>query len=308
MSPNPIFSIITPVFNGEAHILETINSVLLYSRGYPVEYIVVDDGSTDATSAILSTLGESIRVLKQENSGESSAVNAGLAIARGDIILIVSADDPLFTSSLFEGAADFFNANPNVVAWYPDWNLIDNNGQIIEVRRPAEYDDNLMIGKFACLPGPGTLIRKSAALVVGGRRTRFRFTGDYDFWLRLSRTGELRHRSQVVAQWRFHDGSTSVAQRGKTMAHERIEVMQEFLATNKLPDDLRKMALAHSYYFAARLSLFDRKVPGRRYLIKAFAHRGKWIEEASPIVLLVIVSTPFSTIALRIFKRFYGPI
>ena len=308
MSPNPIFSIITPVFNGEAHILETVNSVLLHSQDYPVEYIVVDDGSTDATPAILSTLGESIRVLKQENSGESSAVNAGLAIARGDIILIVSADDPLFTSGLFDGAADFFSANPNVMAWYPNWNLIDENGQIIEVRRPAEYDDNLMIGKFACLPGPGTLFRKSAALVVGGRRARFRFTGDYDFWLRLSRTGELRHRDQVVAQWRLHDGSTSIAQRGKTMAHERIEVMQDFVANNKLPDDLRKMALAHSYYFAARLALFDRKVPGRRYLVKAFAHRGKWIEEASLIVLLVIVSTPFSTIALRFFKRFYGPI
>ncbi len=308
MSPSPIFSIITPVFNGEAHILETINSVLLYSRGYPVEYIVVDDGSTDATPAILSALGESIRVLKQENSGESSAVNAGLAIARGSIILIVSADDPLFTSELFEGAAEFFSANPNVMAWYPDWNLIDENGQIIEVRRPDEYDDNLMIGRFACLPGPGTLIRKSAALAVEGRRTRLRFTGDYDFWLRLSRTGELRHRAQVVAQWRLHDGSTSIAQRGKTMAQERIEVMQDFVANNKLPDDLKKMALAHSYYFAARLALFDRKVPGRRYLMKAFAHRGKWIEEASLMVLLVIASTPFSTIALKIFKRFYGPI
>ena len=50
MSPNPIFSIITPVFNGEAHNLETVNSVLLHSQDYPVEYIVVDDGSQDGTA------------------------------------------------------------------------------------------------------------------------------------------------------------------------------------------------------------------------------------------------------------------
>ncbi len=308
MTSNPIFSIITPVFNGETHLQETIDSVLLHSRGYPVEYIIVDDGSTDRTPEILSAVVEKITVIRQENSGESTAVNTGLNVARGDIILIVSADDPLFTSDLFNGAAEFFNSNPGVVAWYPDWNLLDANGQVIEVREPADYQDTLLVGRFVCLPGPGTLIRKSAALAIEGRRTRFRFTGDYDFWLRLSRIGELRHRAQVVAQWRLHEGSTSIAQRGQAMANERIEVMQDFLANNQIPADLAKMALAHSYYFAARLALFDRKVPGRRYLIQAFAHRGTWIEDASIKVLLVIALAPISTIGLRIFRRFYGPI
>lgn len=308
MSEHPIFSIVTPVFNGEDYILDTVSSVLLHSREFQVEYIVVDDGSTDSTSEILSTFGERITVLKQRNAGESSAVNAGLAIARGEILLIVSADDPLFTSDLFEGAADFFTSNPGVMAWYPDWNLIDENGRVLEVRQPAEYDDNLLIGRFVCLPGPGTLIRKSAAEAVGGRQLKYKFTGDYDFWLRLSRVGELRHRSRVVAQWRLHDGSTSIAQRGRMMAEERIAVIQDFLENNALPSDLKRMALAHSYFFAARLALFDCKVPGRRYLIKAFVIRRKWVEEASVPVVLVIVLAPFSTIALRVFRRFFGQI
>ena len=68
------FSIITPVYNGQDFIKETIDSVLNAASKFKFEYLVVDDGSTDNTHSILSGYGENITVIRQENAGQSSAI------------------------------------------------------------------------------------------------------------------------------------------------------------------------------------------------------------------------------------------
>jgi glycosyltransferase involved in cell wall biosynthesis len=304
MQNYPLISVITPVFNGERFIKETLDSVLSCAEGFPVEYIVVNDGSTDSTSQILRGYSNSVTVLSQTNRGESAAVNLGFSNSRGEILLVVSADDPLFDSRIFEGAVDFFRRNSSVVAWYPDWNLIDEKGQVVEVRKVPDYEDQLLIGEFNCLPGPGTLIRKSSAEEISGRDPRYKFTGDYDFWLRLSQVGEIRHRPEVLAQWRMHEGSTSISQRGREMAVERIQVIENFVASSNLDSNLKKSAVVHAYYFAARLVSFDRRVPGRRYLLRAFRVQKGWIPGASILVVLFILLAPISNIGWNLIRRF----
>lgn len=307
MQQDPLVSVITPVFNGEKYIEETVESVLRLAKGFPVEYIIVDDGSTDSTSEILQRYSKSATVLKQSNSGESAAVNLGFNHARGEFLLVVSADDPLFTARIFNGVGDFFNTNKSIVAWYPDWKLIDSHGNTIEVREVSEYEDQLLIGEFNCLPGPGTLIRKSAALQIAGRDTRYKFTGDYDFWLRLSQIGELKRRPEVLGQWRMHDGSTSISLRGREMALERIAVMENFVNTNSIEFKLKQSALAHAYYYAARLVSFDLKVPGRRYMFKAFSIQRGWVRDAKVLEVIFILSTPLSNIAWNLVRRMAIP-
>ena len=299
----PLISVITPVFNGERYISETIDSVLKFTKGLPVEYIVVDDGSTDSTSQILQGYSGSVTILSQSNGGESAAVNLGFKHALGKYLLVVSADDPLFTAQIFNGVDEFFKANKSVVAWYPDWNLIDSFGNVLEVREVPEYEDQLLIGKFNCLPGPGTLIRKTAAEQISGRDTRYKFTGDYDFWLRLSRIGELKHRAEVLGQWRMHDGSTSISLRGREMALERIEVIENFVTSYSLEQELKKSALAHAYYFAARLVIFDRRVPGRRYLFQALKIQRGWIPSLKLVVVLFILLAPLSNFGLQTLRE-----
>ena len=87
-------TVITPVFNGEDYIRETIESVLSAINCEAIEYIVVNDGSSDSTLAILNEYSDRINILTHPNSGESASVNAGLQKAQGNLILIVSADDP----------------------------------------------------------------------------------------------------------------------------------------------------------------------------------------------------------------------
>lgn len=297
-----MISVITPVFNGANFIRETVESVLASKNLYNIEYVVVDDGSTDSTLEILHEYGSAIKVISKPNGGESSAVNVGIEHSGGEILLIVSADDPLPSSEIFNNAETYFSENPDVVAWYPNWSIINSEGKLIRIVEVEEFSEDSLIGRFRCLPGPGTLIRRDSALSIGGRNTKWTFVGDYDFWLRLSRVGVIHKRGELVAQWRFHDQSTSIARRGLDMAIERVSVITEFVETNQINRQLRGRALAHAYYFAARLSFFDSKVDGKSLLRKAFASNNGKIEDGKILVFLFIWTLPFSRVTARFFK------
>jgi glycosyltransferase involved in cell wall biosynthesis len=235
------------------------------------EYIVINDGSTDKTLNILNKYATEIKIINQDNIGESASVTKGFNLAKGELVMVLSADDPLFTKEIFRNVFELFEKNENLVAVYPDWNLIDPTGKIIKKILVPDYSDELLIGRFRTLPGPGVIIRKKAALRIGGRRSKWVYVGDYDFWLRLSRIGEIRHRPQVLAQWREHPNSTSVKRKNFAMASERIAVIEEFVEEFKIDDKLKKMALGNAYYMAARLSYFDPKIPGRKWLMQGLA-------------------------------------
>jgi len=300
----PIITIITSVFNGEKYIAETIDSVLSAAKNIDFEYLIINDGSTDSTPEILSTYLPKIKVINKSNSGESESVTKGFQEAQGEFVMVLSADDPLFTSEIFEEVFNWFENNSNLVAVYPDWRMIGPAGEVIKIIKVDDYSDELLIGECKTLPGPGVIIRKSAALKIGGRRKKWVFVGDYDFWLRLSRVGEIRHRSNVLSQWRMHPDSTSINRRGLKMAQERIAVVEEFLHENKIDPKLQKKALGSAYYMAARLIFFDRKVPAKKYLFLAFKYRGGWIKDAKIIVILYILLHPLGYYAFKVAKKF----
>jgi len=87
-----LISVIIPVYNGAAFIAQAVDSALAQDFS-DVEVIVVDDGSTDGTGLILSKYGEKIRVLRQDNRGAAVARNAGAAIAHGEYLAFLDADD-----------------------------------------------------------------------------------------------------------------------------------------------------------------------------------------------------------------------
>jgi glycosyltransferase involved in cell wall biosynthesis len=299
-------SVITAVYNGAHYIEETINSVLDQCSAINYEYIVLNDGSTDNTLEILNKYTNKIRIINKENSGESDSISMGFKLATGDLLLVVSADDPLLTKELFSGVFEEFAADTNLMAIYPDWQMIDSMGEVLKIRRVADYSDELLIGRCVTLPGPGVIFRKTAAVQINGRNPKWTFVGDYDFWLRLSRLGELRHRPGVLAQWRHHPASTSVSKRGLKMALERIQVVEEFIKDNPIPKQLQKMALGNAYYMAARISYFDKKIPAKKFLYLAFKKRQMWVEEAKLHVILYILFSPISRLSNPIINIFFN--
>jgi glycosyltransferase involved in cell wall biosynthesis len=297
-------SVVIPVYNGEDFIGNTIESVLSHSYGFKVECVVIDDGSNDRTSEILSTFDGRVRIHRQANAGESAAVNKGLEIALGDFVVVVSADDPVLTPKLFEGVTQFFNQNPDVVAWYPDWNVIDENGFVVKQNILPEYDFNDLFARNKVLPGPGTWIRTGAALAIGGRRTKWKYVGDYDFWLRLSQYGILKHRPGILAQWRSHARSTSISERGPQMAQERIQVIEAFIKEfgERIDPKMKSLARAHASYLAAKLGYFSREVNSRKLLFNSFGYDFRIIRDTKPHEVLFMLTFPLSKKALDIIS------
>jgi len=294
MESNPIITIITPVFNGADYIEETIRSVLEAKTKIIFEYLVIDDGSTDNTYDILQKFKDKIILNRQLNAGEASTVNKGIKMANGKYILILNADDPLFSGNLLDETVEILDRDKTIAAVYPDWNIIDRSGKIISTNILPNYSDQIMIGKCKTLPGPGTVFRKSMAISIGGRNLKWRFVSDYDFWLRLSRIGKIVNIPKVLAQWRYHDASTSVANRGLEMAKERIKVIESFISNNNIEINLSRNALGNAYYAAARLAFFDSSINGRNLLFKAILKNRGLPSESRIFVILYLLLLPIS--------------
>jgi glycosyltransferase involved in cell wall biosynthesis len=299
----PILSVITPVYNGEKYIEETITSVLSAKTTIPFEYIVLDDGSTDSTLSIIKRFGNKVILESHENIGESRTVNRGIELAKGVYVLIVNADDPLLTEDLINIGIKEISRDESIAAVYPDWKIINNFGDTIKLNILPDYTDEIMIGKCRTLPGPGTIFRKDIADTVGGRQHKWRYVGDYDFWLRISRKGKIVRIPLVLAQWRCHKNSTSISQRNVEMAKERITVIEEFLKNFPVSKKLRKNALGNAYYMAARLSFFDSKVPGKEFMIAAIRKSGGIPSEAKLSVLVFILLLPISRVIIKMIPK-----
>src|SRR5262249_5604315 len=124
MTAQPLVTIVTPAHNRAALLGEAIESVL--AQDYPaLEYIVVDDGSTDATPDVLKRYEGRLVAISQPNRGEIRTVNRGWALARGEIICTLNDDDVLLPGAV-QAAVDAFRQRPDVLVVYPDYQLIDD--------------------------------------------------------------------------------------------------------------------------------------------------------------------------------------
>src|SRR5438045_2699555 len=123
----PLISFITATYNTAPYLRETIDSVL--AQTYPnIETIVLDDGSSDNTVDILKSYGTRIMWESHPNMGETRSVNKGFGIAKGEYIIVVSADDPV-KPNLADVGIQWMEAHPEALIGYPDWDTIDAAGK-----------------------------------------------------------------------------------------------------------------------------------------------------------------------------------
>ena len=153
----PLVTVVTPTYNRAAELTDTIESVL--AQTYPnVEYILVDDGSTDSTPDVLRRYEGRVQWVRQSNMGEASATNRGWEMARGEFVATVSSDDPVFPDWLAR-AVPFLESRKDVLVGYPDWVMIDERGRELKYVQVQEYDQAKMVLWNCCMPGPGAVMR-----------------------------------------------------------------------------------------------------------------------------------------------------
>ncbi len=295
-------SVLTPVYNGEDFLEETLVS-LVNSDYEDLEFVLVDDGSKDGSLEIARRVLESSSrkhiVISKANSGEADSDNIALAASTGEFIAIVNADDPVYPT-LFSTSVRVLLENPQVIVTYPDWDMIDEVGRTVKTVQTRDYSLDSLLGDNICLPGPGAVIRRSSIETPILRNPRFRYTSDYRQWLSLSSKGDFARIPEVLCTWRVHQGQQTVAALGSTQAQEMLDCITDFYAVGACSDAalrLKRQAISQSFYLAAIQSLYRKNVPGRRYLLKSLLHfyrrnQGYVPNRRSFVVMCLILGNP----------------
>lgn len=189
---------------------ETLESVRAQTHS-DVEHIVVDGGSRDTTLAILASF-PGVRTVSAASLGQSAAVNRGVAEAHGEIIVILNADDTLEPGAI-AALARALNDAPDAVAAYGDALLIDERGEVIGPYPTLPFDPDALLERcYIC--HPASAVRRSAFLRIGGMDARLDVALDYDFWIRLARTGDFVRIGEILAASRMHRRNKTLARRG----------------------------------------------------------------------------------------------
>lgn len=250
----PLVSIITPAYNRASLLDETIQSVL--SQDYPkMEYIVLDDGSTDETVSVIKKYEGRLRWETHDNIGETRTVNKGFSLAQGEIMGVVNSDDPLLPGAISTMVAHML-AEPNLLVAYPDWEMIDAEGTTVRRVTAFDYSYVNMVRWFECMPGPGTLFRRSVVEQLGGRTPKYRYVADFEFWLRAALLGPFARVPQPSATFRVHADSATTSQKGVAMAREYVELVEDVFSLPNLPVAVRKIrreAYSSAYYYAGHM-------------------------------------------------------
>jgi glycosyltransferase involved in cell wall biosynthesis len=272
VTDRPLVTVITPAYNAARYLAETIESVL--AQDYPnLEYLVLDDGSTDETAAIARRYGSRVRLESQANVGPVLAVNRGFDLAGGDIVGVVSADDPLLPGAV-SAAVAALSADAALVGVYPDWEMIDEHGRVVTTIETGEFDHVDMLRRHHCVPGPGAFFRRSLAERLGGRDPQFRYVHDFDFWLRAGLVGPLARIPAVLATFRVHSEQVG-AEYGPRQAAEHIALVKSVYARPELPPAVRRArraAYASAYYIAGCVYGGGVSLRRLRYWLTAFAY------------------------------------
>ena len=210
----------------------------------------------------------------------------------------------MITSDLFLEGKKVLDNSAQVVVTYPDWQIINDRNQIISNKILPNYSVRELVGMSNCLVGPGGIFRTELAVKIGGWSQQYRFVPDFDFWLKLSELGIFHHIPKIQAVWREHSDSISIKHKGVEMSSERIKVIRDYFDRNPNTNSkLKKMAVAHSYLNAAKLSYFDSRVKPKRLLLMSIREHPRVIIEQKILVLLYILFHPASKLILQTSKR-----
>ena len=196
----PSISIILPTYNGAAYIRESLDSCLNQTF-QDLELIVVVDGSTDDTEAILNSYSDPrLRVFKQNNQGLPAALNSGSAQARGRFLSWTS-DDNIYLPEAMAVMWQYLREHPQAAMVCTDCLIINDAGRTFSYNRHT----------WACF-----LYRAEAAALAGPYRPEFPLVEDVDFFLRLQHyAGPIDRIPRPYYKYRDHKASLSSMQAAK---------------------------------------------------------------------------------------------
>jgi len=210
----PRVSVVMALHNAESFIREAVLSILAQTyRDF--ELIIVDDASTDRSFAALGCFSDArMRVIRNStNAGAAASRNEALAVARGEFIAIMDADD-VCAPERFERQVAFLDAKPRVgIVGCGIYDNIDARGAVLYTSYLPQYNDTIqttLLDRW-CFLHPSIMFRRTLYEIVGGYRAAFEPAEDHDFILRLLEHCEAHNIPERLVSYRLNPRGLSVA-------------------------------------------------------------------------------------------------
>lgn len=310
----PLFSVIIPTYNSAAYIAEAIESVLVQTY-QNFEIVVVDDGSTDGTRAILVPCSDRITYLSQANRGPSAARNLGIQHSRGELIGFLDADD-IWLPNKLERQLQFMVDHMDVALVFGDVELFNEHGTVTPtflgqkaIASRLHGGEVIIKDAFRSLLRENFIttttvtVRRSCLREVGGFDELLRSVEDRDLWLRIAGRCPIGCVPEIVGRKRVH--GHNISSNGHLATQSLIRVLEKRAIDPSISGALNlalREQLAH-LYFLLGYSHFDRQEyhEARQSFRWSLARK----IEAKPIAyyLATLLGTPLVTWARRVKRQ-----
>lgn len=296
MSRNPDVSVVMAVYNGEAGLSKSLDSVLS-QEGCDLEIIVVDDGSFDRTPKILddySRCDPRLRVIRQENTGLTRALIRGCEAAQGEFIARLDVGDIALPGRLARQVATM-REDAGIAFVSCASRFVEPGGGLLYVQRgsgkagtaidiiDADHPHGVVDGPSA---HASVMFRKDNYQSAGGYRKEFYFGQDWDLWYRLAQIGKFAMLPDVFLQIELGMDNISLRHRPLQMQYARLSLealrlrlaghsdAQALLAAEKLrqrprPHAGRLVESAGCYFIGACLRRNGDVAAARKYFLRA---------------------------------------
>lgn len=253
--PSPLVSIIIPTYNAERFIEEAVASAQNQLQGR-VEIIIIDDGSTDSTPALIDRMASQdprIRIEHQANAGPSAARNRGLRLANGEFVCFLDADDTVHAAKICRqltaieraGAgiaySDYYTTDEDLV---PE-TIVSTGLQMSTVAEQLPFQN--------VFPVHAALIRRQVIEQVGFLDESLRGAEDWDYWIRCASVTSIVHVPGALCSYRRH-GAQSHNDRDVMRSSQQRVLRKNYPARSAE----RVTAMAGFYWGDAKYQYFHR--------------------------------------------------
>ena len=235
---SPTISVIVPAYNAAWCIRRAVDSVLAQDfRDF--ELIVVDDGSTDDTAAILAGYGDAVRVISKPNGGLSSARNAGISAAKGEFVAFLDADDWWMSEKLVRQIT-LMGSRPDLLFCSTASAVQTPAGERLAdwrcgVGHASALESIFSANAYVAGSGSAVLAKREAFSLAGGFDESLRSLEDIDMWMRLAALGGFACIDEVLVC--IEKSAASMSGNLAVMRSSAIQVMRK--NRNLLPVNLR---------------------------------------------------------------------
>ena len=235
---SPTISVIIPLYNKEREIEGTIRSVLA-QRLQPLEIVVVDDGSTDHSAALVEAIPSPlVRLVRQPNAGECAARNRAIAESRGELLALLDADDE-WEEGFLEEVAALYREFPGCGIYSTAFRVVSHDG-IFPAPTPTRRGivDNFFrdsAHRYVSIPSASAIPREVIDR-VGGFPDGMKMGGDLYMWIKIARRYPVCFSPQPLCRYSKVASNRSAS----TYTPERTVYSFEELYDPAAPDDERE--------------------------------------------------------------------